>query len=150
MTESKHIISPLAVKPPYQGAAQNRIDIPVSQHHEIGTQCGYDFPLQAIGEVGRIEQGVGPGAKYVPFLGQPQTFSGKFGVLQAADGDSIPLGLKPFAQQRHLGRAPYAIGSFQDDQSTSKAFFVHIGKPYPWNLAFVMLVLPHPPVAART
>ena len=111
--EAVQVAQPGPVDAAHAGASQGREDVPVRQHDEAGLERGDDLLLQAIGEVGGVEQDERQLVQRVARLGQLDRRLHQRRPRPAGLDDAVALHLEPFAQQVDLRGAADAVGALR-------------------------------------
>ncbi len=132
--EAGHLLDPAAVLAARHGPRHDGVYVAVDQHHEAGAQRGDDLVLQAVGEIGGVEQGHRDGAQGVAFLGRLDALARQRGARHAGIEDRVALLFEPLAQQGDLGAAAHRVRPFDDDQLAVQIGGVHAGQRFPVEL----------------
>ena len=114
--EARHLLDPRAVLAAGDGARHDGKDVAVDEDHETGAQGGDDLVLQAVGEIGGVEQGHGDGAEGVAFLGHLDALAGERRAGHAGVEHGVAFLFEPLAEQHDLGAAAHGVGALDDDQ----------------------------------
>ncbi len=114
--DAKDIAGPNLVRAAHYGARDLGVDVTIGQHDESRAQRRNNLILQAIGEIGGVDQRVGDQVQGVALLGALQSFAGQGRARQAGVQHGVTTLLQPEAQFVHLRGTAHAVGALQDDQ----------------------------------
>src|SRR5207244_13577083 len=95
---------------------------------EAGAQRRDDLVLEAVGEVGGVEQAEGDDGQLVPGLGLVDGVGEERRAGPARVTHRVALELEPGTEQLDLGRAPDPVGPLDDDQVSGKRPRLEIGE----------------------
>ena len=128
-------LHPVLVEPAHHVPRHERVNVPVCQHDEPGTQRRDDDVFQLIRKVGRVKQTQRSPVENVPVLRPLEFLAGKVRALESDLRCGMAAGLKPFAQTPALRRTPRTVGSLDNDQPTRQLAGLDPGQRVP-NEAF--------------
>ena len=113
-------LHPTLVEPTHHVPRHERVNVPVCQHDEPGTQRRDDDVFQLIRKVGRVKQAQRSAVENVPVLRTLEFLAGKVRALESDLRCGVPAGLKPIDQTPDLRRTPRTVGSLDNDQPPSQ------------------------------
>ena len=129
--EAVQVAQPRPIDAADAGPRQRREDVAIRQDDEPGLERRDDLLLQAVGEVGGVEQHEGQLVERVARLGE---LDGRLHQRRAGPAgldDAVALDLEPLAQQLDLRAAADAVGALDRDQLARVAVDRQIGMPRP-------------------
>jgi hypothetical protein len=89
---------------------------PRGEHDEAGPERGHDLALEAVGEIGRVEEIVGVRRERVAFLGAADALLGQVRAGEPGLGHGVTLALEHRAEMVHVRRAAHPVGALDDDE----------------------------------
>src|SRR6185436_6298071 len=114
--ELVHAPDPLRICAAHGRARHQRKRIPVGEDDKSRAQRGDHLVLQAVGEIGGVEQAHRHAAERVAFLGRLQALPGECRPRHPGVEHRVSSALEPFPEQPDVRGAADAVGALEDDQ----------------------------------
>ncbi len=101
---------------PHCVSCEGCVHVAVGQNDHAGLERGQDLVVQAVGEIGRVQQAERQRRQDLRLLPSPGRLLDQLRGVPFSEKDVVPLGLKPFAEQAELRALARTVDALDDDE----------------------------------